>query len=265
MPALEARGVELSWSERGRGEPVLLIHETATGAAAWDPVARAVAEAARALSYDRRGWGGSSAPDGYRRTTIEEQSEDAAALLESEAGAPATVCGAGIGAVIALDLLLRRPELVSGLVLVEPPLLALVPAATEAMSADLDALAQGSERGREALAGLYLSGSLGALGAGAERLPDDLAAAARERPASLVAELGSVAAWAMPLPRLAEAGSPSLVVTGPSTPGLLREAAEQLVPRLTGAEARELGSGPLPPHLDDPAAVAGLAVQLARG
>ena len=29
MPALTARGVEIAWSERGEGRPVLLIHETA--------------------------------------------------------------------------------------------------------------------------------------------------------------------------------------------------------------------------------------------
>ena len=29
MPALEVRGVELEWSERGEGPPVLLVHETA--------------------------------------------------------------------------------------------------------------------------------------------------------------------------------------------------------------------------------------------
>ncbi|MGH2923644.1 MAG: alpha/beta fold hydrolase [Solirubrobacterales bacterium] len=120
MPSLRARGVELSWSERGEGKPVLLVHETATGASAWEPLARELGRAARAISYDRRGWGESTAPEGYRRTTIEEQSEDAAVLIEA-AAAPATVAGAGIGAVIALDLLLRRPELVSSTVLIEPP------------------------------------------------------------------------------------------------------------------------------------------------
>ena len=74
----------------------------------------------RAIAYDRRGWGGSSEPDDYRRTTIEEQSEDAAALIEAIADDPAVVCGAGLGAVIALDLLLRRSELVSAAVLIEP-------------------------------------------------------------------------------------------------------------------------------------------------
>ena len=37
---------------------------------------------------------------------------------------------------IALDLLLRRPELVAGTLLIEPPLLQLLPAATEALSED---------------------------------------------------------------------------------------------------------------------------------
>ena len=88
MPTLEARGVELAWSERGEGAPVLLIHETAATGAVWEPVAAALSGRARAIVYDRRGWGASSAPDDYRRTTVEEQSEDAAALLEIGGGRP---------------------------------------------------------------------------------------------------------------------------------------------------------------------------------
>jgi pimeloyl-ACP methyl ester carboxylesterase len=109
MRALEARGVELAWSERGQGPPVLLVHETATSGAVWGPLAEALEGEFRAISYDRRGWGASTAPDTYRRTTVEEQSEDAAALLASAADGPAVVCGAGLGAVVALDLLLRDP------------------------------------------------------------------------------------------------------------------------------------------------------------
>ena len=127
MPILEARGVEIAWSERGEGQPVLLVHETAADAAVWDAVVEALAERARAISYDRRGWGASSAPEDYRRTTVEEQSEDAAVLLESADAAPAVVAGAGVGAMVALDLLLRRPELVAGTLLIEPPVLQLLP------------------------------------------------------------------------------------------------------------------------------------------
>src|SRR5262245_21288567 len=136
MATLQARGVEIAWSERGRGSPIVLIHETATSAAIWEPLAAALSDDARVIAYDRRGWDESSAPEDYRRTTIEEQSEDAAALIEATAGGPATVAGAGVGAVIALDLVLRRPDLVSAALLVEPPVLQLLPIATEALTDD---------------------------------------------------------------------------------------------------------------------------------
>jgi pimeloyl-ACP methyl ester carboxylesterase len=42
MPTLEARGVEIAWSERGSGSPVVLIHETAATGAVWDPLAEAL-------------------------------------------------------------------------------------------------------------------------------------------------------------------------------------------------------------------------------
>src|ERR1700757_4440441 len=110
MPTLEARGVDLAWRERGTGPAVLFVHETAVTGAEWEAVADAVSSRARAILYDRRGWGESGVPEDYGRTTVEEQSEDAAALLESLDARPAVVCGAGVGAVVALDLMLRRPD-----------------------------------------------------------------------------------------------------------------------------------------------------------
>jgi pimeloyl-ACP methyl ester carboxylesterase len=264
VPTLEARGVELSWSDRGEGSPVLLIHETATGAAAWEAVASAISDRARAVSYDRRGWGASSAPPGYQRTTVEEQSEDAAVLIESLAAGPTLLCGAGIGGVIALDLSLRRPELVTGSVLVEPDALALLPAATEALSEDRRALeAAVAERGAEGAVALYLSGGLAALGAGSGRLPEALTAESRRRPAGIFAELGAAARWSMPLARLADAERPSLIVTASSTPPLLREAARALQARLGESEGREVEAARTPPHLGAPKEVAALALELA--
>jgi len=265
MPALAARGVELSWSERGRGAPVLLVHETAAGSAAWDGVTLALEGSARAIRYDRRGWGPSTAPQGYARTTIEEQSEDAASLLESLAPGPAVLCGAGIGAIIALDLMLRHPALAAGAVLVEPPFLAPMARATELLSQDRRELEETvPERGADGAVELYLSGGLAALGAGAERLPEALGAEARERPQVLFAELGAPAAWSMPVGRLAEAELPSLILTGPSTPPLLAEAARELHELLAGSEVREVGGATAPPHIDDPAAVAEAALEIGR-
>ena len=59
-----------------------------------------------------------------------------ASILTERDAAPAVLIGAGLGAVAAPDLSLRRLELVVGCVLVEPPLLAFELGATEALSAD---------------------------------------------------------------------------------------------------------------------------------
>jgi pimeloyl-ACP methyl ester carboxylesterase len=261
MPTLEARGIEIAWSESGEGRPFLLIHETATNASVWDAVARTLAADGRAISYDRRGWGDSSAPEDYRRTTIEEQSEDAVSLLEAAEAAPAVIVGAGVGAVVALDLLLRRPDLVTGTLLIEPPVLQLLPIATEALSEDRRRLEGVAAAGGDVI-GLYLSGGLPALGAETSRLPEQLVAAARERPASAIAEMGIAAAWRMSLPRFAAAERSSTILTAQSTPPLLRDAAAALAGRLAEATAEEVDSGPAPPHVGAAEAVAALALEV---
>jgi pimeloyl-ACP methyl ester carboxylesterase len=263
MPTLEARGVEIAWSERGQGSPVLLIHETAVSSSAWEAVSDAISGRARAISYDRRGWGRSTAPEGYRRTTVEEQSEDAAALVEALDAGPVLATGAGTGAVIALDLLLRRPELVAATVLIEPPLLQLLPVATEALSDDRRRLETATATGESAI-DLYLSGGLPALGPGVGRLPDEVRSAARDRHGSVIAELGLATGWRLPLPRLAQVERPSAVVTAASTPPLLSDASSALAGRLGGSSVREFDAGQLPPHLGAPAEVAAIAAELSQ-
>ncbi len=120
-----------------------------------------------------------------------------------------------------------------------------------------------ADRGAEGAVALYLTGALSALGAGAGRLPAELTADARERPRILFAELGAPAAWSMPLLDLAAAQLPSLIVTAPSTPYLLREAARALAARLAGSEPRELEVARTPPHVGDPDGVGALALELA--
>jgi pimeloyl-ACP methyl ester carboxylesterase len=263
MPTLEARGVEIAWNERGEGPAVALVHETAANGSVWDAVAEALARRARAITYDRRGWGASSAPEGYRRTTVEEQSEDAAALLEAADAAPAVIGGAGVGAIVALDLLLRRPDLVAGTLLVEPPALQMLPVATEALSDDQRRLEMAAGAGEDVI-DLYLSGGLPSLGAEVIRLPEGLIAAARERPASVVAEMGIAMGWRAALPSLATAERPSMIVTTPSTPALVRDASAALADRLAGSETREVDSGAASPHVGAPGDIAVLALELSQ-
>ena len=95
MPTVEGAGVPLHYDERGEGPPVLLVHGLGSDGAAMAPVAEAVAgSGARAIAYDRRGYGSSGAPEPYQGTTVEEQAEDAAALLRAVDVGPAVVAAA---------------------------------------------------------------------------------------------------------------------------------------------------------------------------
>src|SRR5436190_317100 len=86
-------GVELAVVECGSGPAVVLVHGMADAAAGWAPVAEALAAHARVIAYDRRGYGDSEAPEPYARTTVEEQAEDAACLMEARGAAGAGPAG----------------------------------------------------------------------------------------------------------------------------------------------------------------------------
>src|SRR5215208_7205717 len=140
MAVVEGAGVELAYEERGSGSGVLLVHGLAARGSAWAQAATALAPDARVVTYDRRGYGGSGAPDPYDRTTVEEQAEDAAALVRSLGLGPVVVAGRDVGALVALDLAWRHGDLVRGVVAVDPAALQLSAMATEVLAAERVAL-----------------------------------------------------------------------------------------------------------------------------
>lgn len=253
---LLVRGVEIAhWSE-GEGPAVVCLHETAAAAAVWRPLAAALSARARVVAYDRRGWGASGVPQGYRATSVEEQAEDAAALMAELGIERAVLCGAGLGAVAALDLARRRPEIVAGALLIEPPLFAFLPQATEGLSADRAAVEEAvRDGGVGAAVDLYLGGGLPFLGPGAARIPRQLAAAAAERPRSLFAEIAAVPSWTIGTAGALRAAAPSRVVAASEAPALLQEAAAVLASRLGGKEVL-LVEGEGPPHVGAPGRLA---------
>jgi pimeloyl-ACP methyl ester carboxylesterase len=254
--------VELHRWQSGAGTAVICIHETAVSSEVWRSLAAELGEYARTIAFDRRGWGRSEAPEPYTRTTVHEQAEDTARIVIETGAAPAILCGAGLGAVAALDLVLHRSTLARAAVLIEPPLLAFVDEATERLSEDGVALREAVQGGGPA-AGveLYLGGGLPALGPGAGRLPDRLASAARDRPLSLFAELGAVPSWSLPLVEMARNRIPARIVVFESSPPLVRRAAEALAGRLAESSLREL-PGADPAHLADPRGLAALIGEL---
>lgn len=119
MATVEVDGVGVFYRESGSGSPVLLIHGVGGDADVWGEAFDLLGHDHRVIAYDRRGFTRSThAPVGDPR----RHRDDAAALLGALSAAPATVVGWSSGGIVALDLAVHHPELVSALVLVEPPL-----------------------------------------------------------------------------------------------------------------------------------------------
>jgi pimeloyl-ACP methyl ester carboxylesterase len=225
-PSVEGAGIVLAYVERGEGPAVLLVHDLASDAETLAPRAEALADAARVIAYDRRGYGSSGAPEPYGGTTVQEQAEDAAALLRELDATPAVVCGEGFGALVALDLMTRHAGLVRAAVLSDPPLLALVPEATEALAADRERIhAAVRERGNEAGVEAWLHGRAGP--AALER--------ARAAHRAFYADFAGLASWPITRRGLRALAHPVVVVTGPSTPATLVSAADRLAELLPAA------------------------------
>ena len=120
MGWIEANGATLYYERRGSGPTVLFISGATGDAGHWTEVGNILAEESTVVIYDRRANSRSPRPAGWDCTTIDEQADDAAALLTGLQLAPAVVFGTSAGAGILANLCLRHPELLSGAVFHEP-------------------------------------------------------------------------------------------------------------------------------------------------
>jgi 3-oxoadipate enol-lactonase len=233
MPTVEGAGVPLHYAVRGDGPPVLLVHGMASDGAALAPVADAVAAAGgRAIAYYRRGGGESGAPEPYLGTTVEEQAEDAAALLRALDAAPAIVAGDGFGALVALDLAKRHGDLARALVLSNPALFALVPEATEMLSAQRAEIEE-ALRARGPAAGVeaWLGG----------RVEGEALARARAAHRGFFADYAGMATWATSRRELRALALPAVVLTGSMSPPSVVPAADALAALLPDVARRADG------------------------
>lgn len=115
-----ANGTVLYREVRGDGLPLLLIIGS-TGDAGWyESAARLLAEEFTVVTYDRRGNSRSPAPDGWATTTMDEQADDAAALLRTLRLAPAIAFGSSDGAGIVTNMILRHPGVLRSAIVHEP-------------------------------------------------------------------------------------------------------------------------------------------------
>ncbi len=108
--------INLAYDDQGSGEPVLFIAGRGGLGRTWHlhQVPAFLAAGYRVITFDNRGVGATANADGF---TTETMVADTVALIESLGAGPVRIVAVSMGAFIAAELMLTRPDLVSQAVL----------------------------------------------------------------------------------------------------------------------------------------------------
>ena len=248
MPDAHVNGIRLYYEEHGEGAAIACIHGMGSSALMWGDAIGELAQVGRVISYDRRGCTRSERPEPYERTSTAEQADDAAALLDALAAAPAVVIGRSYGGEVAIDLALRYGDRVRALVLLEGGVLELSPAAVEWMHALAARMREVAEQAGVDAVGEALIEE--ALGEGAWRsFPDQVRQMFAQNGPAIVAESrgGFLQADAA---ALATIDQPVLLVEATDSMPEFREATAATADALPNARTSVVSGG----HLINPAA-----------
>jgi pimeloyl-ACP methyl ester carboxylesterase len=241
MEEMFVAGVEVAWDDTGdpTGEPTLLLHAGVFGA--WfEPLAARLP--GRVIRMLRAGYTGGPPPAGP--VEIGAHAAHAAAVLDRLVAGPAAVVAHSSGCIIALQLAHDRPDLVSRLVLSEPPLIdpLLDPADVPVVGAEVGA-AMGAAMGAAAAGDVPVAfdGIMTVLcGPGYRPVlaavlgPDGLARAERESAFFFADEVPATFRWTPADP--AAIGAPTLLVQGGASPAPTHRLVARLAGRLPRAE-----------------------------
>ena len=112
----EVNGVRTWYDERGSGEPVVLLHGGLTDSRDFAGNLDALADTYRLLLPERRAHGHTADVPGP--ITVELMAQDTAAFVDDLVGGRVRLVGYSAGAIVALWVAVRRPDLVEKLVLI---------------------------------------------------------------------------------------------------------------------------------------------------
>jgi 3-oxoadipate enol-lactonase len=238
-------GIVVDHELAGEGEPLVLVHSLGANQAMWRDQVPAFATRYRVLTYDICGFGGTAGPvEGEYSVALFAQ--DLYQLIKELGLTPALLVGHGLGAQVALELAMRRPEAVKGLVLSGSAAgVAPTPTAVERRQRAL-ALLEANEVAQVALETATASFSPGFAAAHPDRFAGFVEIERANDPAQVAsvlrAVLGPRSAWG--LHRLA---CPVLVLAGEADAFVPREAAEAAAAAIPGARFVALPGGHMTP------------------
>ena len=128
MATLPVPGAVLDYRVRGDGPLLVLVAGARGSGTIYHPLADALSQQFRVLTYDRRGYGASrldGEQDYHQR--LQTDAADVARLIAQESDGPAAVLGSSSGAIVALQVLTRHAPSVRLLLAHEPPALSMLP------------------------------------------------------------------------------------------------------------------------------------------
>jgi pimeloyl-ACP methyl ester carboxylesterase len=117
MPTARLNGIEIYYEERGAGFPVVMTHGLGDCAELWSPLAGALVDRYRVVSWDMRGHFRTEAPDDLARYTQDIVVEDLRALSDHLDIERAVYGGHSLGGYSALRFYQKYPQRVAALVL----------------------------------------------------------------------------------------------------------------------------------------------------
>jgi pimeloyl-ACP methyl ester carboxylesterase len=255
-------GTPLEVRVAGEGPATLLIHGTA--AAIWGSLVSELARSGSVIDYDRRSFGSSRhAP----LADLSQHASDAAALLVELRAGPTVVVGWSIGGIVALELAARRPELVAGLVLIEPPLHAKRHPRPKMLRAILAGTILERLRRPEAAAHRFLRWALSRTDGPSdlERLEPAIRRRLMDNAAAIARELAAGTGEHLRPATLAGIQAPAIVLVGDRSDGVFRSAARRVAAAIPHAELITVERSGHLMQLDRPDAVVSAVERLRTG
>lgn len=111
-----SKSQKLWFEATGKGEPLVLLHPGGADSRAFGPLVERLVGSYRLITPDQRGHG--RTPDAPGPISYEIMADETISFLEEQFGEPVHLLGYSDGAVVALFVALKRPDLVKDLVVV---------------------------------------------------------------------------------------------------------------------------------------------------
>lgn len=119
MPTANVNNTQIYYIDEGQGNPLVFIHGLGASHAMFEPQIETFSKTHRVICPDTRGNGLSAKLTGPIKTVLDRQNDDIAILLKSLGIDKAVFCGVSYGGVFTYHFVLRYPELVEAIVIVD--------------------------------------------------------------------------------------------------------------------------------------------------